>query len=131
MSRYLLDANAVISLLNNRDSRIFRRVRKHRPGEIAVSSIVANELYYGAFRSRRAAENVSLIDKLQFEVLEFDIEDARQSGKIRAFLSSKGTPIGPYDVLIAGQAIARKLVLVTHNVGEFKRVPELLVEDWE
>ncbi|MCC6981108.1 MAG: type II toxin-antitoxin system VapC family toxin [Candidatus Melainabacteria bacterium] len=131
MSRYLLDANAVISLLNNRDSRIFRRVRKHRPGEIAVSSIVANELYYGAFRSRRAAENVSLIDKLQFEVLEFDIEDARQSGKIRAFLSSKGTPIGPYDVLIAGQAIARKLVLVTHNVGELKRVPELLVEDWE
>lgn len=131
MSRYLLDANAVISLLNNRDSRIFRRVRKHRPGEIAVSSIVAHELYYGAFRSRRAAENVSLIDKLQFEVLEFDIEDARQSGKIRAFLSSKGTPIGPYDVLIAGQAIARKLVLVTHNVGEFKRVPELLVEDWE
>lgn len=131
MSRYLLDANAVISLLNNRDSRIFRRVRKHRPGEIAVSSIVANELYYGAFRSRRAAENVSLIDKLQFEVLEFDIEDARQSSKIRAFLSSKGTPIGPYDVLIAGQAIARKLVLVTHNVGEFKRVPELLVEDWE
>jgi tRNA(fMet)-specific endonuclease VapC len=106
-------------------------VRKHRPGEIAVSSIVAHELYYGAFRSRRAAENVSLIDKLQFEVLEFDIEDARQSGKIRAFLSSKGTPIGPYDVLIAGQAIARKLVLVTHNVGEFKRVPELLVEDWE
>lgn len=131
MSRYLLDANAVISLLNNRDSRIFRRVRKHRPGEIAVSSIVANELYYGAFRSRRAAENVSLIDKLQFEVLEFDIEDARQSSKIRAFLSSKGSPIGPYDVLIAGQAIARKLVLVTHNVGEFKRVPELLVEDWE
>jgi len=131
MSRYLLEANAVISLLNNRDSRIFRRVRKHRPGEIAVSSIVAHELYYGAFRSRRAAENVSLIDKLQFEVLEFDIEDARQSGKIRAFLSSKGTPIGPYDVLIAGQAIARKLVLVTHNVGEFKRVPELLVEDWE
>jgi tRNA(fMet)-specific endonuclease VapC len=64
-------------------------------------------------------------------VLEFDKEDARRSGQIRALLASKGTPIGPYDVLIAGQAIARNLTLITHNTDEFRRVPGLRIEDWQ
>ena len=70
------------------------------------------------------------VDALQFPVLEFDQEDARQAGEIRAHLASKGTPIGPYDVLIAGQAKARNLTLVTHNTTEFQRVEGLRVEDW-
>ena len=74
--------------------------------------------------------NVALVDSLQFEVLEFDREDARQAGQIRAQLALKGTPIGPYDVLIAGQAKARKLILVTGNTDEFKRVAGLSIEDW-
>jgi tRNA(fMet)-specific endonuclease VapC len=64
-------------------------------------------------------------------VLEFDEEDARHAGEIRAQLASKGTPIGPFDVLIAGQARARELTLVTHNTSEFRRVPGLKVEDWK
>jgi tRNA(fMet)-specific endonuclease VapC len=64
-------------------------------------------------------------------VIEFDQEDARQAGEIRATLAAAGTPIGPYDVLIAGQARARSLVLVTRNTGEFSRVGGLHVEDWE
>ena len=64
-------------------------------------------------------------------VLEFDYEDARQAGEVRAHLASKGTAIGPYDVLIAGQAKARKLTLVTHNTTEFQRVSGLKVEDWK
>jgi predicted nucleic acid-binding protein len=68
---------------------------------------------------------------VQFPVLEFDQEDARQAGEIRAHLASKGTPIGPYDVLMASQAKARKLTLVTHNTTEFTRVPGLKVEDWK
>ena len=71
------------------------------------------------------------VDALQFSVLEFDQEDARHAGEVRAHLASKGTPIGPYDVLIAGQARARKLTLVTHNTTEFQRVPGLKVEDWK
>jgi hypothetical protein len=71
------------------------------------------------------------VDALQFPVLEFDQEDARPAGEIRAHLPSKGMPIGPYDVLIAGQAKARKLTLVTHNTTEFTRVPGLKVEDWK
>ena len=68
---------------------------------------------------------------LRFEVLEFDREDALHSGQLRAELALSGTPIGPYDVLIAGQAIARGLTLITHNLREFQRAPGLQVDDWE
>ena len=98
---------------------------------MAIPAVVAHELFYGAFRSQRAANNVALIDALQFAVIEFDKEDARQAGEVRALLAAKGTPIGPYDVLIAGQAIARGMVLVTHNSAEFGRVPQLQLEDWQ
>jgi tRNA(fMet)-specific endonuclease VapC len=129
--RYLLDANAVIGLLNDTNSKLVRRARREKPSDIAMSAIVAHELFYGAFRSRRTAENVALIDALRFTVLEFDKEDARRAGEIRALLASKGTPIGPYDVLIAGQALARGLVLVTDNTSEFRRVPRLRIENWQ
>jgi tRNA(fMet)-specific endonuclease VapC len=129
--RYLLDTNVVIGLLNDTTSKTARRARQERPGDLAVSAIVAHELFYGAFRSRRATENAALIDALQFIVLEYDKEDARQAGQVRALLASKGMPIGPYDVLIAGQAVARDIILVTHNTQEFERVPGLKLEDWQ
>jgi tRNA(fMet)-specific endonuclease VapC len=129
--RYLLDTNAIIALLNDTTSPIARRVRRHAPRDFGVSAVVIHELYYGAFKSQRAEQNVARVDALQFSVLEFDEEDARQAGQIRAHLASKGTPIGPYDILIAGQALARELTLVTHNTTEFQRVPGLKVEDWK
>jgi tRNA(fMet)-specific endonuclease VapC len=129
--RYLLDTNAVIGLLNNTTSIAARRARRERPGDVAVSAIVAHELFYGAFKSRRVTQNVALIEALQFLTLEFDKEDARQAGQIRAHLASRGTPVGPYDVLIAGQALARDMILVTHNTQEFGRVPGLKLEDWQ
>lgn len=129
--RYLLDANAIIALLNDTTSPIARRVRRHAPRDFGVSAVVIHELYYGAFKSQRVEQNVARVDGLQFSVVEFDEEDARQAGQIRAHLASKGTPIGPYDVLIAGQARARELTLVTHNTSEFQRVPGLTVEDWK
>ncbi|HLI10933.1 MAG TPA: type II toxin-antitoxin system VapC family toxin [Alphaproteobacteria bacterium] len=129
--RFLLDANVVIALLNDTASTLARRARRERPSDVAISSIVAHELFYGAFKSRRAAQNTALVDALQFTVLEFDKEDARRAGEIRAYLAAKGTPIGPYDVLIAGQALARDMALVTRNTREFRRVPGLRVENWE
>jgi tRNA(fMet)-specific endonuclease VapC len=129
--RYLLDTNAVIGLLNDASSKLSRRARQEMPSDIGISAIVAHELFYGAFRSRRATHNVGLIDGLQFPVLEFDTDDARKAGEIRALLAAQGTPIGPYDVLIAAQAITRSLILVSHNTAEFNRVPGLLLEDWE
>jgi tRNA(fMet)-specific endonuclease VapC len=89
------------------------------------------ELFYGALKSRRAAQNQSLVDALQFVVLEFDTEDARQAGEIWALLASNGTPFGPYDVLIAGQAVAPNLILVTHDTHGFGRVTGLQIEDWQ
>ena len=124
-------SHAVIALLNDAESRLARRARRERPGDIAIPAIVTHELYYGAFGSRRAARSVTLVDALQFAALEFDREDARQAGQIRASLASKGTPIGPYEVLIPEQAAARNMILVTHTAAEFARVPGLRIEDWE
>jgi tRNA(fMet)-specific endonuclease VapC len=129
--RYLLDTNAVIAMLRDPASRPALRARQERVGDVAISAIVAHELFYGAFKSRRATHNVALVDAFQFQVVEFDREDARQAGEIRAFLAARGPAIGPYDVLIAGQAVARNMVLVTHNTGEFQRAPGLQVEDWD
>jgi tRNA(fMet)-specific endonuclease VapC len=129
--RYLLDANAVIALLNDTTSTTAQGARRERVGDVAISPIIAHELFYGAFKSRRATQNAAVIDALQFIVLEFDKEDARQAGQVRAWPASEGTPIGPYDVLIAGQAVARDMILVTHNRREFGRVPGLRFEDWQ
>ena len=131
MTTHLLDANAVIALLNDPSSLMAQRARRHKPRDIGISAIVAHELYYGAFKSQRAARNVVLVDALQFEIVEFDHEDARHAGEVRALLALRGTPIGPYHVLIAGQAKARDVILVTHNTAEFGRVPGLRIEDWE
>ena len=135
MSRYLLDTNAIIALLGATTTpakaSITQRVRAHHPRNILLSSLVMHELFFGAFRSQRVVRNLAVIDGIALEVLAFDKEDARASGEVRAFLANKGKPIGPYDVLIAGQARARGLILVTHNVREFSRVPDLLIEDWE
>lgn len=127
---FLLDTNAVIAAFKGHGG-LLRRIKERPPQEVGISSIVAHELYYGAFRSMRVDENLARVDALQFRTLEFDQEDARCAGKIRAQLSSVGTPIGPYDVLIAGQALSRSLVLVTRNGREFARVGGLKIDDWE
>ncbi len=129
--RFLLDTNVAIGLLNDATSKLARRARRERPADIAISAIMAHELFYGAFKSRRPTQNVASMDALQFEVLEFDKEDARRAGEVRALLAARGTPIGPYDVLIAGQAKSRNLILVTNNTDEFGRVPGLRVDDWQ
>jgi tRNA(fMet)-specific endonuclease VapC len=64
------------------------------------------------------------------DLLSFDDEDARVAGMVRAALEKKGTPIGPVDLLIAGQALARGMTVITANVGEFARVPRLSLVDW-
>ena len=129
--RYLLDANAVIALLNEPRSLLARRTRQEPPEDVGTSVIVIHELSYGAIKGRQTAQNLARLDSIQLEIVEFDTGDARQAGQIRALLASRGTPIGPYDVLIAGQAVSRDLILVTHNTAEFSRVPGLRCEDWE
>ena len=128
--RYLLDTNAVIAILKSATSPIAAQIRRHDPREIVLSSIVTHELYFGAFKSQFPDANLKRLDALRFEVLAFDKEDSIAAGKIRAELQVAGTPIGPFDVLIAGQALCRGLTLVTANTREFIRVQGLAVEDW-
>jgi tRNA(fMet)-specific endonuclease VapC len=129
--RFLLDTNAVIALLKDAKGLVSLRARQHLPADIGLPSIVLHELYFGAHKSERRDRNLATVDSLRFEVIDFDREDARDAGEIRAGLALQGTPIGGYDVLIAGQARARGLILVTRNVREFERVPGLMVENWE
>ena len=128
--RYLLGTNAVIAILNRTDGKAFTAALKHRSEDVATSSVVMHELFFGAFKSVRQARNLSVVEALQLTVLDFDGEDAREAGRVRAHLAQRGRPIGPYDVLIAGQALRHSLVLVTANTREFSRVPGLACEDW-
>jgi tRNA(fMet)-specific endonuclease VapC len=128
--RFLLDTNAMIGLLNRSSAKLEARVRQHPASDIGISAIVAHELYYGAFKSQRFDENLERLGQIRLEVVSLDREDAAAAGKIRAALRKAGTPIGPYDVLIAGQALARGLTLITNNVREFQRIEELTLEDW-
>ncbi|HSJ26476.1 MAG TPA: type II toxin-antitoxin system VapC family toxin [Longimicrobiales bacterium] len=130
MLRYLLDTNVVVALLRGPAEDLNRRLRQHEPAEVGVSSISMHELYYGACRSERTEHNLALVDGMLLQVVDFDSDDARESGAIRADLAARGTPIGPYDILIAGQARGRGLTLVTANTAEFQRVPDLAMEDW-
>ncbi|MFD1911849.1 type II toxin-antitoxin system tRNA(fMet)-specific endonuclease VapC [Halodurantibacterium flavum] len=132
MTTTLLDTNAVIALVTRRSERLLHRVNSKEPGSLAVSSIVAHELWYGAYKSQKVAFNLETLRLLfaDLPILDFDREDARVAGEIRAELKRQGTPIGPYDVLIAGQAKARDMTLVTNNTGEFARIAGLRLEDW-
>ncbi|PDT82344.1 type II toxin-antitoxin system VapC family toxin [Sinorhizobium sp. BJ1] len=132
MISHLLDTNAVIALIGRKSDTLVSRVLHSPQGSIGLPSVVAYELYFGAQKSAKVQHNLETLRLLMadFPILDFDQNDAFVAGEIRAALAAKGTPIGPYDVLIAGQAKARGLTLVTNNVGEFNKVENLQVEDW-
>lgn len=107
------------------------RVRHHRQSSLALSSIAYAELWFGVMNAPDRADLMVRLQCIELPILAFNEDDARAAGEIRSTLRKAGTPIGPLDVLIAGQARARDLTLVTHNLREFSRVPGLHVEDWE
>lgn len=127
--RYLPDTNIVVALTRHGDARVAQRFARFER-QIALSTIVLFELAYGAYCSDRPRVHLDTLDELAIPRLEWAEQDARAAGEVRAALKRAATPIGPYDVMIAGQALARDLILVTHNVTEFLRVDGLRVEDW-
>ena len=132
---YILDTNAVIAVLKNQPASVRHRLRRARfeGASIAVSSVVLYELWYGVARSERRRENAERLRvflSADISVLSFDEEDARAAGDLRASLESAGTPIGPYDLLIATQALRLGATMVTANVSEFGRVDGLSWQDW-
>jgi tRNA(fMet)-specific endonuclease VapC len=130
-----LDTNVVIVALNQPLSLLRARLNRALVGDVpvAISSIVPFELWYGVAKGERRSHHAARITDFlagPIKVLNFDAEDARESGDIRATLARAGTPIGPYDVLIAAQARRRNAILVTANKNEFARVPGLQTQDW-
>ena len=132
---YLLDTNACIALINGTPPKVRNQFdNANASGEsLSISSIVTFELWYGVAKGSRTEFNsMRLRDFLGGPVkpLEFNDDDARIAGEIRARLEIAGKPIGAYDVLIAGQAVNRRLTLVTANHEEFARIPDLSWENW-
>lgn len=129
---FLLDTNICILLMKNKYPAATQKLLSSDPKDIAISSITVYELEYGAAKSKwpeRNRNNVSLF-LAPFTILPFDSRDAIVAGEIRQLLEKMGTPIGPYDVQIAAQGLARGYTVVTHNTGEFSRVLNLQVIDW-
>ena len=132
---YLLDTNAVVALLRNKPAGVRGRYREaEASGDyLALSSVVLFELWYGVAKSSQVQENTERLRVLlsgDLDLLDFDDEDARTAGEVRATLETAGTPIGAYHVLIAGQASRRGLTVVTANTSEFSRVMGLSWQDW-
>jgi tRNA(fMet)-specific endonuclease VapC len=132
---YFLDTNAVIALLKNQPANVRGRLRRalSRGGSIAISSIVLYELWYGVARSERRRENAERLRVFlsgNVAVVPLDEEDALAAGDLRATLERAGTPIGPYDLLIAAQALRHRATLITANIAEFARVHGLVWQDW-
>lgn len=132
---YLLDTNACIALINGTPKDVRRRFQRAiaKKATMLVSSVVAFELWYGVAKSQRKEANTPRLQAFLAGPLEwtlFDEEDAREAGVVRAELEIAGTPIGAYDVLIAGQARRRRATLVTSNVRECERITGLKWEDW-
>ena len=129
---YLLDTNTCIYFLKNSFPALTQRLLETDPSELFISSITVFELAYGAEKSKWGEKTRQKLAMFlaPFTILSFDGEDAMVAGRIRSALEQHGTPIGPYDVQIAAQALTKGLTVLTHNISEFQRVPDLRVEDW-
>jgi tRNA(fMet)-specific endonuclease VapC len=130
--RYLLDTNTCIAVMRGHVA-VVQRMAAAAPTDCAISTITSYELYTGAEKCSQPARERSKIDILIAAIHEIPFEPvaAREAARIRALLEAQGQPIGPYDTLLAAQALALSLILVTANTGEFSRVPGLPLENWE
>ncbi len=129
---YLLDTNICIYAMKNIYPSLTKKLFEMDPAEIFLSTVTIAELEYGCAKSMWEARSRSItnIFVATYSVLPFEQDDAVLSGRLRAELAKVGKPIGPYDILIAAQGIARGLTVITHNTEEFRRVPGIQLEDW-
>jgi len=131
MLKYLLDTNIVIYVIKRRPIEVMG-VFNENAGRMAMSAITLSELYHGAEKSAKVAQNLAVIEEFAslLEVLPYSAKASQHYGAIRAALDKVGRPIGINDLHIAAHARGEGLTLVTNNLGEFERVPGLLTENW-
>lgn len=130
---FLLDTNVCVEYLRGRNILVLRRLQKTPTTDMRLCSVVKAELYLGTLRSARPNANRAKVDAFVLPYLSIGFDDAAAEiqADIRHQLEVGGMPIGPYDLQIAAIALAHDLTLVTHNTGEFSRVPGLMIDDWE
>ncbi len=128
---YVLDTNTVIYFFKG-IGNISQKLLKNSPKEIGIPAIVLFELEVGIAKSLSPQKRIKQLQEVTslVNILPFTDKEARMSAKIRAELEKKGTPIGPYNLLIAGTTLTHQAILVTHDTAEFKRVKKLRIEDW-
>lgn len=129
--KFLLDTDTCIYALKQ-NAAVLQVLLAQSPEDIALSVITEAELRTGAAKSASPAKTLRLLESFlqPLNILEFTSGDAASYAQVRAKLERAGTPIGPLDTLIAAQAVARKLVLVSNNEREFGRIPGLQIQNW-
>ena len=130
--RYLLDTNICIYLIKNHPPQVLESFQQHSLADVAISSITVYELEYGVAKSQQQRKSEQALTNFlaPVTIMNVDKNVARQAAGIRADLERKGSPLGPNDLLIAGQALAQDLILVTNNLREFERIQGLTIENW-
>lgn len=129
--RYMLDTNICIYAIKNHPAQVLAQLRGHEAEGIGISSISVAELYFGVSKSGSARNLAALQQFLEpLEIADFDLHTAQVYGTLRYALERLGTPIGPLDMQIAAHALALEVTLVTNNVREFTRVPDLNLINW-
>lgn len=130
--RYLLDTNTCIYIIKRSPEHVYRRFKGLRVGDVGISAITFCELQFGVSNSeKREINQLALTEFLgPLDVIDFPAGASPTYGNIRAHLQRAGTPIGNYDLLLAAHALFQGLTLVTNNIKEFKRVPDLRIENW-
>jgi tRNA(fMet)-specific endonuclease VapC len=130
--RYLLDTNICIYLIKKRPQKTFAKFQSLTVGEVGISAITYAELEYGVAHSSDPPQNrIALSEFLApLEILDFQAQVAPLYGALRTSLVHAGKLVGPLDLLIAAHALALGVILVTNNVREFSRVPDLKIENW-
>lgn len=130
---YLPDTNFWVEILRGRKEKAKLWLARIPPGEIFMSAVVAAELYAGAWKTVEREKNHQEVHELvdQYSPLPFGLLEAEKYGEIRAILEARGQTIGPYDLQIAATGVVHGLIIVTKNMGEFSRVPNLQCKDWE
>ena len=128
---YLLDTNTLIYFFKNLGN-VSGVLLSKSPKEITIPAIALYELEVGIAKSKNPKKRKKQLNDLVSTVAisPFGAKEAAAAALVRATLESKGTPIGPYDTLIAGIALSTKSTLVTHNTNEFNRIKNLTIEDW-
>ena len=131
MIRYVLDTNTLIYFFKGQ-GQIVQNLLAQSPTEIGIPAIVLFELQVGIAKSSSPQKRTEQLNLLltKTAILPFGEREAYQAAQLRAHLETQGTPIGQYDTLIAGTALAHRAILVSPNVHEFSRVPSLQIVSW-